>query len=233
MLEPGAKLPDGPGLFFAVAPARRGFVWRELGLVLLPDHAGLPPPRPEGAPSRRSRAAVVRRSAHGRLRRPRGPRRRQAARLRDEGGRRRHTRLPPARLPRRRPPLRPARADSAASRASSARTRRRPRSRSSAARRGSCSGRARASRCTSSPSELIALYAQRQTQPGNRLRPEQRVAAAARGLVPVSRDARPGERDRGGEGGSRGRRARWTGSSAAMSASARRRSPCERRSPSR
>ena len=38
MLEPGAKLPAEAGLFFAVAPARRGFVWRELGLVLLPDH---------------------------------------------------------------------------------------------------------------------------------------------------------------------------------------------------
>ena len=27
-----------PGLYFAIAPARRGFVWRDLGLVLLPDH---------------------------------------------------------------------------------------------------------------------------------------------------------------------------------------------------
>ncbi len=34
MLEPGAA-PEG--LTFAVAPARRGFVWRELGLALLPD----------------------------------------------------------------------------------------------------------------------------------------------------------------------------------------------------
>jgi transcription-repair coupling factor (superfamily II helicase) len=34
LLEPG----DGPaGLTFAVSPARRGFVWRELGLALLPD----------------------------------------------------------------------------------------------------------------------------------------------------------------------------------------------------
>ena len=37
MLEPGADLPEEPELLFAVAPARRGFVWRELGLVLLPD----------------------------------------------------------------------------------------------------------------------------------------------------------------------------------------------------
>ena len=37
MFEPGAELPEEPELLFAVAPARRGFVWRELGLVLLPD----------------------------------------------------------------------------------------------------------------------------------------------------------------------------------------------------
>jgi transcription-repair coupling factor (superfamily II helicase) len=37
MLEPGDPLPDEPELFFAVSPARRGFVWRDLGLVLLPD----------------------------------------------------------------------------------------------------------------------------------------------------------------------------------------------------
>jgi transcription-repair coupling factor (superfamily II helicase) len=30
-------LPREPGVQFAIAPARRGFVWRELGLVLLPD----------------------------------------------------------------------------------------------------------------------------------------------------------------------------------------------------
>ncbi|MFL5925090.1 MAG: transcription-repair coupling factor [Gaiellaceae bacterium] len=37
ILEPGDPLPDEPELFFAVSPARRGFVWRDLGLVLLPD----------------------------------------------------------------------------------------------------------------------------------------------------------------------------------------------------
>ncbi|MDQ3066882.1 MAG: DEAD/DEAH box helicase, partial [Actinomycetota bacterium] len=37
VLEPGEDLPAEPELLFAVAPARRGFVWRELGLVLLPD----------------------------------------------------------------------------------------------------------------------------------------------------------------------------------------------------
>jgi transcription-repair coupling factor (superfamily II helicase) len=37
VLEEGEELPEQPELLFAVAPARRGFVWRELGLVLLPD----------------------------------------------------------------------------------------------------------------------------------------------------------------------------------------------------
>jgi transcription-repair coupling factor (superfamily II helicase) len=37
ILEPGDRLPDEPELSFAVSPARRGFVWRDLGLVLLPD----------------------------------------------------------------------------------------------------------------------------------------------------------------------------------------------------
>ncbi|MGH3016497.1 MAG: CarD family transcriptional regulator, partial [Gaiellaceae bacterium] len=35
--EPGAELPSEAELLFAVSPARRGFVWRDLGLVLLPD----------------------------------------------------------------------------------------------------------------------------------------------------------------------------------------------------
>jgi transcription-repair coupling factor (superfamily II helicase) len=37
VLETGQELPEQPELLFAVAAARRGFVWRELGLVLLPD----------------------------------------------------------------------------------------------------------------------------------------------------------------------------------------------------
>jgi transcription-repair coupling factor (superfamily II helicase) len=37
VLEEGEELPRDPTVSFAVAPARRGFVWRELGLVLLPD----------------------------------------------------------------------------------------------------------------------------------------------------------------------------------------------------
>jgi transcription-repair coupling factor (superfamily II helicase) len=38
LLEPGSQLPREAELSFAVSPARRGFVWRELGLALLPDN---------------------------------------------------------------------------------------------------------------------------------------------------------------------------------------------------
>jgi transcription-repair coupling factor (superfamily II helicase) len=36
-LEEGDDVPADEGLYFTVSPARRGFVWRDLGLVLLPD----------------------------------------------------------------------------------------------------------------------------------------------------------------------------------------------------
>ena len=37
VVEEGEKLPRAAELLFAVTPARRGLVWRDLGLVLLPD----------------------------------------------------------------------------------------------------------------------------------------------------------------------------------------------------
>jgi transcription-repair coupling factor (superfamily II helicase) len=37
LLEPGDELPGESELLYAVSPARRGFVWRDLGLALLPD----------------------------------------------------------------------------------------------------------------------------------------------------------------------------------------------------
>ncbi|HXV32983.1 MAG TPA: transcription-repair coupling factor [Gaiellaceae bacterium] len=37
VLDEAEELPDGPGLVFVVSPARRGFVLRELDLILLPD----------------------------------------------------------------------------------------------------------------------------------------------------------------------------------------------------
>jgi transcription-repair coupling factor (superfamily II helicase) len=37
LVEPGEGLPDEAEVLFAVSPARRGFVWRDLGIALLPD----------------------------------------------------------------------------------------------------------------------------------------------------------------------------------------------------
>jgi transcription-repair coupling factor (superfamily II helicase) len=37
LLEPGDAFPRDPALRFSVAPVRRGFVWRDLGVALLPD----------------------------------------------------------------------------------------------------------------------------------------------------------------------------------------------------
>ena len=37
VLEDGEELPEEPALVFAVSPARRGFVLRDLGVILLPD----------------------------------------------------------------------------------------------------------------------------------------------------------------------------------------------------
>ena len=56
MLEPGEELPEEPQLLFAIAPARRGFVWRDLGLVAPARPSGLPPPRAARAPPRRQGA---------------------------------------------------------------------------------------------------------------------------------------------------------------------------------
>jgi len=51
LLEPGEVLPEEAELRFAVAPARRGFVWRDLQLALLPDTQIFRKraPRPEAA----------------------------------------------------------------------------------------------------------------------------------------------------------------------------------------
>ena len=85
MLTPGAA---PAGLVFAITPARRGFVWRDLGVALLPDTQVFRrrPPRAT-APAGRALAELLR-PPHRRLRRPRGPRDRAAARFRDARGRR-------------------------------------------------------------------------------------------------------------------------------------------------
>ena len=110
-LEEGGELAGrgGPLLHGLAGPARVRLARPRARPA--PGHADLPQACAERRRPPRPRAPVLRRSPHRRLRRPRGPRGREAARLRDEGGRRRHARLPLPRLPRRGPAVRPARAD--------------------------------------------------------------------------------------------------------------------------
>ena len=74
-------------------------------------HAGLPEAAAARRRAARPRAPVVRRSSRGRSRRARGSRRRPAPRLRDEGRRGHHARLPLPRVPGRGSAVRPTRAD--------------------------------------------------------------------------------------------------------------------------
>ena len=165
-------------------------------------HAGLPQAAAASRPEARPRARELRRPPRRRLRRARGSRSREAARLRDEGGRGRHARLPLPRVSRRGPPVRPPRA---ARQALEVHRRRRRRAGPLEARRqgvaepqGARPGfRPRA--CGRAPAALRAAPARR----GHGLRPVERLAGAARGVVPVPGDRRPAARDRGRQGGSR------------------------------
>ena len=106
-------------LRFAHATLRDGFIAAGLQLAVIPEHRLFRRRRAErtGGQSAASAArapALVRRPAHRRHRRPRGPRPRALRGLRDEDRRRRHARLPGARVRRDRQGLharRPARED--------------------------------------------------------------------------------------------------------------------------
>ena len=88
-----------------------GFVSRELGLVLLPDTQVFRkrPPRTDARLGRALQSFADLRTGDYVVHEDHGVG--KLARLRDQDGRGRHPRLPVPRVPRRRPPLRPARAD--------------------------------------------------------------------------------------------------------------------------
>ena len=107
----GAGAADAPDVVrFAQTSLREGFIAPSFRLAVIPEHRLLRRRRAErpvatGRPPRRP--ALVRRPAHGRHRRPRGPRDRPLRRLRDQDRRGRHPRLPLPRVPGLRPRLRP------------------------------------------------------------------------------------------------------------------------------
>ena len=162
-------------------------------------HAGVPPARATRDRAVRTRARELLRPAHGRLRRARRPRCRPAARFRDERGRRSHARLPAARLPRRGPRLRPARAD----RQGLALHRRRLARAHALEARGQGLGQSEDARAPAPARDgwraARALRAAANSTRGC-LRHGPGMARAARGRVPLPRDRGPGARDRSGEG---------------------------------
>ena len=195
----GAALPREATVRFAVSPARRGFVWRELGLVLLPDTQVFRK-RPPRADARLGRALAsfadlrvgdyVVHEDHG------------VGKLlgfETKSRRRRHPRLSVPRVPRRGQALRSARA---ARQALPLYRRRREVTDALEARRQGVAEpqdqgarvRARARRRASRALRAAATGRRRQ------LRPLERVAGTARGFVPVPRDRRPGTCDRGRQG---------------------------------
>ena len=116
---------------------REGFIAPQLKLAVIPDHRLLRrrrAERPEGARGRALQAFTELRA--GRHRRPHRPRHRPLHRLRHQDRRRGHARLPRARVPRRRPRLRPHRPARQAEPLRRRRRRTRRRSRSSAPRPG-------------------------------------------------------------------------------------------------
>ena len=226
MLEPGDA---AKGLGFAVSPARRGFVWRDLGVALLPDTQVFRkrPPRATAAPGRALQSFSDLRTGDYVVHEDHGVAQLQG--LRDEGGCGRHPRLSAARLPRRRPRLRPPRADRQGQPLHRLRL------------EGACALEARRQgvgqpedSCARTPARdgrrAAAAVRAAADATGRRVRRRARVGRAPRVRVPVSRDGGPADGDRGGDGGSRVARIRWTGSSAATSASARPRWRCAPRS---
>ena len=193
-----------PGLAFVVAPARRGFVWRELGLALLPDTQVFRkrPPRADARLGRALQSFADLRTGDYVVHEDHGVGRLLV--VRDARGRRasRATTCCSPSAARTGSTSRTSR--SARSRATSAPTRARRRSRSSAARRGSWSRTARARASASSPASCS-----RSTRSGRAPRAspydlENEWLRAARGRVPLPRDRGPGARDRGRQGGPRG-----------------------------
>ena len=192
--SPATSCRTSRSSLFAVAPARRGFVWRDLGLALLPDTQVFRRRAPRGDRARsaaRSQSFADLRTGDYVVHEDHGvgqllgfeTKRSPASRATTSCSRSAATTASTSRTSR-----------SARSRATSAPTRRRPRSRSSAARPGRLlKSRARES-VRELAGELIALYAQRQTREGVAYDLDQRVARAARGRA--SRTARPPDQER-------------------------------------
>ena len=229
VVEEVPALAEDPSLRFVVSPARRGFVWRDLGLALLPD-AQVFRKRPPRADARLGRALqsfadlrtgdYVVHEDHGVGRLLGFETKEVAGVTRDylylafRGEDRLY--VPHEQLPK---VSRYIGADARLARAVEARRQGLAEPQEPRAGVGARARRRAPRALRPAPAGARA-----------RVRPEPGLARAARGVLPVPGDRRPAAGDRGRQGGSRGADGRWTGSSAATSASARRRSRCGRRS---
>ncbi len=199
-----ASFEEGNELVFVESTLRDGFIAPAAQARGRPRAPADPPPqggRPADGHGARARpAALVHRPAHGRHRRPRGPRHRALRRLRHQDGRRRHARLPQPRVRGHRqglPAGRPAREDLAL-------RRRRRRAPAAVQARRHALGQAQGARPQGRPGarrRAAQPLRRAQAPPRPRLRARLGLAARVRGALPVPRDARPARRDRVGQGG--------------------------------
>ncbi len=176
------------------------------GLPLAGVAARRDPPAPPDPPPPRRRAGFgpgtagrSDRAARRRLRRPRGPRGRPLLRLRHQDAGRRHAGLPGARVPRRRPrlrPDRPARPDQPLRRRRRGRAAAQP-ARGEALAEHEVTGAPRGQRDGGRPDQPLRRAPGPQ---GSRLLTGRRAAAHLRGGLPLSRDRRPDGRDRRRQG---------------------------------
>ena len=203
VLEAGGDLPEQPELLFAVAPARRGFVWRELGLVLLPDTQVFRkrPPRADRRLGRALASFADLRTGDFVVHEDHGVGKLLGFETKEVAGVTRdylfvafrgedRLYVPHEQLGKLSKYIGADASSPALSKLGGKAWQ-------------NLKARARES-VQELATELIALYAQRQQAPGVAYDLEQRVARAARDRVPVPRDRRPGPRDRGRQGGSRG-----------------------------
>ncbi len=197
-----------------------------------PRHAGLPQAAPARRQAPRTRARELRRPTGRRLRRPRGPRCRQAPRLRDEGGRGCHSRLPLSGDFGARTGSTSRTSSSESSPGTSAPTRERRPSRSSAARHGRTSRRGPGMQYASSPASFSSCTPSASGPRAWRTTSRATGSSGSRRRSPTARRRISGARSRPSTRTS-SRRGRWTAWCAATWASGRPRSPCGPHSRSR
>ena len=201
-LEAGEALPKEAALRFAVSPARRGFVWRELGLVLLPDGQVFRkrPPRADARLGRALATFADLRTGDYVVHEDHGVGKLLGFETKEVAGVTRDYLLVAFRGEDRL--YLPHEQLGKLSKYIGADAKAPQLSKLGGKAWANLKARARES-VRELAGELLALYAQRQRAPGVVVRSRERVARTARDLVSVPGDRGPGAGDRGGEGGPR------------------------------